>query len=143
MLFPSIFTNGFFDDDDDEWNRRFFSEPMVRASVMKTDVKENDKDYELSIELPGFTKDDVKAELADGFLTVTAAKIEDNDKIDENGKYIRRERYQGTCSRSFYVGKEITQDDVHAKFEDGVLKITVPKKEEKEVEENRRISIEG
>jgi HSP20 family molecular chaperone IbpA len=143
MLFPSIFTNGFFDDDDDEWNRRFFSEPMVRASVMKTDVKENDKDYELSIELPGFTKDDVKAELADGFLTVTAAKKEDNDKKDENGKYIRRERYQGTCSRSFYVGKEITQDDVHAKFEDGVLKITVPKKEEKEVEENRRISIEG
>lgn len=143
MLFPSIFTNGFFDDDDDEWNRRFFSEPMARASVMKTDVKENDKDYELSIELPGFTKDDVKAELADGFLTVTAAKKEDNDKKDENGKYIRRERYQGTCSRSFYVGKEITQDDVHAKFEDGVLKITVPKKEEKEVEENRRISIEG
>ena len=143
MLFPSIFTNGFFDDDDDEWNRRFFSEPMVRASVMKTDVRENDKDYELSIELPGFTKDDVKAELADGFLTVTAAKKEDNDKKDENGKYIRRERYQGTCSRSFYVGKEITQDDVHAKFEDGVLKITVPKKEEKEVEENRRISIEG
>lgn len=143
MLFPSIFTNGFFDDDDDEWNRRFFSEPMVRASVMKTDVKENDKDYELSIELPGFTKDDVKAELADGFLTVTAAKKEGNDKKDENGKYIRRERYQGTCSRSFYVGKEITQDDVHAKFEDGVLKITVPKKEEKEVEENRRISIEG
>lgn len=142
MLFPSIFSDGFFNDDD-EWNRRFFSEPMARASVMKTDVKENDKDYELSIELPGFSKDDVKAELSDGFLTVTASKKEDNDKKDDNGKYIRRERYQGTCSRSFYVGKEMTQDDVHAKFEDGVLKITVPKKDEKEVEENRRISIEG
>jgi HSP20 family protein len=142
MLFPSIFSDGFFNDDD-EWNRRFFSEPMARASVMKTDVKENDKDYELSIELPGFSKDDVRAELSDGFLTVTASKKEDNDKKDDNGKYIRRERYQGTCSRSFYVGKEMTQDDVHAKFEDGVLKITVPKKDEKEVEENRRISIEG
>ncbi|MCI1304623.1 MAG: Hsp20/alpha crystallin family protein [Lachnospiraceae bacterium] len=143
MLFPSIFTNGFFDDDDDEWDRRFFSEPMARASVMKTDVKENDSDYELSIELPGFSKDDIQAQLNDGYLTVTASKKEDNDKKDENGKYIRRERYQGSCSRSFYVGRELTQDDIHAKFEDGVLKISVPKKAESEVEEKKHISIEG
>lgn len=143
MLFPRIFTNGFFDDDDDEWNRRFFNEPTARASVMKTDVKENGDNYEVAIELPGFSKEDIQAELKDGYLTVTASKSENNDKKDEDGKYIRRERYQGTCQRSFYVGKELTQDDIHAKFEDGVLKMTIQKKAAQEVEDNKHIAIEG
>lgn len=111
---------------------------------MSTDVKENDRGYELHIELPGYKKEDVKAELKDGTLTINASMKKENDEKDENGKYIRRERYCGNCSRSFYVGDAIEQEDIKAKFEDGILKVFVPKKEAKPaVEEKKYITIEG
>lgn len=113
-------------------------------NLMKTDVKETDNTYEVDIDLPGFKKDEVTASLNNGYLTISAAKGLDKDKKDENGKYIRRERYAGSMSRSFYVGEDITESDVHAKFEDGILKLTLPKKESaKAVEEKGRIAIEG
>ena len=110
--------------------------------MMKTDVKETDQGYELDIELPGYKKEDVRAQLKDGYLTVQAAKNMNNDEKNEQGAYIRRERYAGTMSRSFYVGDNVTEEDIHAKFEDGILKLSVPKKEAKKVEENKYITIQ-
>ena len=113
-------------------------------SVMRTDVKENNTGYELHIDLPGYKKEDVKADLMDGNLTITATSNVENDKKDENGRFIRRERFYGNCSRSFYVGEHVEQTDIKAKFEDGILKIFVPKKEAKPVvEEKKYITIEG
>jgi HSP20 family molecular chaperone IbpA len=112
--------------------------------LMQTDVEEKDNGYEITMNLPGFKKEDVKGEIKDGYLTVTASTNTNNDEKDKDGKFIRRERYSGTCSRSFYVGEEVTQDDIKAKFKDGVLKVTVPKKEAKPaVEESKYIAIEG
>ena len=105
--------------------------------------QEKDTEYEVDIDLPGFKKEDVKAELKDGYLTICAAKGTDREEKKEDGKYIRKERYSGNMSRSFYVGKNMTQEDIHAKFEDGILKLTVPKKEAKKVEEKNYITIEG
>ena len=94
--------------------------------------------------MPGFNKEDLKAELKEGYLTISASTNKDNGEKDENGKYIRRERYVGSCSRSFYVGEDIKQDDIKAKFENGILKISVPKKESQpKVEEDKHIAIEG
>ena len=141
MLMPSIFGNDWFDD--------FFGYPFGSYSVstnemMKTDIKDTENGYEITMSLPGVKKEDVKAELKDGYLTIQATSGTNNDTKDENSKYIRRERYYGTCSRSFYVGDEVTQEDIRAKFEDGTLKLTVPKKEAKPaVEEKKYISIEG
>ena len=114
------------------------------ANLMRTDVKDTASAYEIEIELPGVKKENVKAELKNGYLTITASTGSNKEEKQENGTYIRRERYAGTCSRSFYVGDEMKQEDIKAKFEDGVLKITVPKKEEKPVVENNSyITIEG
>lgn len=111
---------------------------------MKTDIKEKDKEYEVDIELPGYKKEDVKAELKDGYLTISAAKNVSTEDKKEDGKYIRKERFSGNVSRSFYVGEDMTQEDIHAKFEDGILKLTVPKKEAKKVEDKKSyITIEG
>ena len=114
------------------------------ASVMSTDVKESEDGYELHIELPGYKKEDVKAELRDGNLTISAVKNTEKEQKDENGKYIHRERFYGNCSRSFYVGDAVKEEDIKAKFEDGILKVFVPKKEAKPaVEEKKYITIEG
>ena len=111
---------------------------------MKTDIKDTKEGYELDIELPGYNKEDVSAELKDGYMTISASTKSDEGEKDENGKYIRRERYYGSCSRSFYVGEAITQEDIKARFENGILKLFVPKKEEKPaVEEKKYITIEG
>ncbi|WP_321018140.1 Hsp20/alpha crystallin family protein, partial [Eisenbergiella porci] len=100
--------------------------------------------FELDIDMPGFNKEDLKAELKEGYLTISASTNKDDGEKDENGRYIRRERYVGSCSRSFYVGEDIKQDDIKAKFENGILKISVPKKEaQPKVEEDKHIAIEG
>ena len=145
MLMPSIFGEDLFDDC-----MRFPVERETRnytnrtADLMKTDIKDKDGNYELSIDLPGFNKEDMKIQLKEGYLTIQAARTDNRDEKDENGKYVRRERYTGRCSRSFFVGKTIQQEDVHAKYENGVLKVTFPKEEtKKEVEEKKCISIEG
>lgn len=110
---------------------------------MKTDIKESDTAYEMDIDLPGFKKEDVSAKLENGYLTITAAKGLDKDEKNDKGVYIRRERYSGQCARTFYVGEAVTQEDIKAKFEDGILKVTIPKVEPKKVEDKKYIAIEG
>ncbi|MBR0132968.1 MAG: Hsp20/alpha crystallin family protein [Lachnospiraceae bacterium] len=159
MLMPRIFGEDLFDDFMDDFfrpaPREFRGEkpakgckvpariPSQRVNVMKTDIKENEEGFELEVDLPGYKKEDVKAELKDGYLTISASKNEENETKDEKGKYIRRERYVGSCQRSFYVGENLDENDIKAKFEDGILKLSVPKKEPKpEVEEKKYIMIE-
>ena len=145
MLMPSIFGENLFDDWMD------FSFPNVdkalygknASHVMKTDIRETDQSYELDVDLPGFKKDEVTAKLENGYLTIQAAKGLDKDEKGKDGKYIRRERYAGAMSRSFYVGENLKQEDIHAKFEDGILKLTVPKEVPAAVEQNQYIAIEG
>jgi HSP20 family protein len=145
MMMPSIFGENLFDDwMDFPFNSGFFGRGNANtANLMKTDVKETDEAYELDIDMPGVKKEDINAQLEDGYLTVTVTRNVDNDKKDENGKYIRRERYSGNMSRSFYVGDGITQEEVQAHFENGILKLIIPKKENKAVDEKKYISIEG
>ena len=138
MLMPTIFTRDLFDDMFDP---RFYG--YQNSDLMRTDVKETESGYEVSIDLPGVKKDDVKAELKDGYLTISATVNQDNDEKDSEGKYIRRERYTGTMQRSFYVGDDVTQEDIRAKFEDGILKLSIPKKDAKAVETKKTIAIEG
>ena len=146
MLMPSIFGENLFDDFFDDFYRPAQRVPAQEKkpfqSVMRTDVKETETGYDLAIELPGFKKEDVKAELKDGYMTISAASTRENEQKGEDGKYIRRERYSGACSRSFYVGEAVTEEDISAKFEDGILHVTVPKKEQKPaVEEKKYIPI--
>ena len=113
-------------------------------NMMKTDVRETESEYEVDIDLPGFKKDEVTAELNDGYITISAAKSLDKEKKDKKtGKYIRRERYAGSMSRSFYVGEGITQDEIAAKFEDGILQLKIPKKADRAVAGKNYIAIEG
>ena len=149
MLMPSIFGENLFDDwmdfpfDDDFFGRKNPLYGKHAKNMMKTDVRETDNGYELDIDLPGFKKDEISAQLKDGYLTISAAKGLDKDEKEKDGKYIRRERYAGTMSRSFYVGEGVEQDDIHAKYENGILKLSIPKKDAKEVEQKKYISIEG
>ena len=142
MMLPSIFGENLLDNwFDDGWNSWDYS----NTSLMNTDIKENDNDYELTMNLPGVKKEDVTAELKDGYLTISASKGLDKDEQEkETGKYIRRERYAGACQRSFYVGEDITEQDIKAEFKHGILKLFVPKKEAKPaVEQKKYITIEG
>jgi len=145
MLMPSIFGENLLDDFFDMPTfPRFREYSTATNKVMHTDVKELANGYEIAMDLPGFKKGDVQVELKDGYLTVNASTNSSNNETDKEGKYIRRERYSGSCSRSFYVGEVIKQEDVKARFEDGVLKLNVPKKEAvPEVEEKKYIAIEG
>ena len=148
MMMPSIFGENLFDDFMDfPFEREFFGRrPLYGNSeknIMKTDVKETEKAYELDIDLPGFKKDEVTAKLENGYLTISATKGMNKDEQNKEGKYIRRERYAGAMSRSFYIGENVQQEDIHAKFEDGILKLTVPKENPKKVGEKKYISIEG
>jgi len=136
-MLPSIFGENLFDD--------FFSDPFEMMmpqsrnplygkhakNLMKTDVRETENSFEVDMDLPGFKKDEVNLELKDGYLTVSADKALDKDKKDNEGRYIRQERWSGSCSRSFYVGENVKPEDVHAKFEDGILKLSIPKAEKK------------
>ena len=151
---PSIFGEDMFDDFMRDFP--FFDENACNKiekklygrhakNMMKTDIKELEGGYELEMDLPGFTKDEITAELKDGYLTVSATKGLDKDEQEkETGKYIRRERYAGACQRSFYVGEDITEQDIKAEFKHGILKLFVPKKEaQPKVENKKYVAIEG
>lgn len=146
-MLPSIFGENLFDD--------FFGDPfgmMPRGrdplygkharNLMRTDVRETEDSYELDVDLPGFKKDEINVELKDGYVTISAAKGLDKDETDKNGKYIRQERYTGACSRSFYVGTSIQPEDISAKYEGGVLRLSVPKNVKKQLPEKKIIAIE-
>ena len=153
MLMPSIFGENLFDDfftpfyydDKDEKKAEKKLYGHRAQNLLRTDIKETKEGYELVIDVPGFKKDEVKVALKDGYLTVSAAKGLDEEEDDKKtGRYIRRERYAGTLSRSFYVGDAVSEEDIHAKYEDGILKLSVPKKAPKVVEEkDGYIAIEG
>lgn len=147
MLMPSIFSESLLDSFIDEFaNPRGKSARIMTpgSGVMRTDIKENDKEFELEIELPGFKTEDIKVSLKDGYLTVNARSESESSDKDEKGNYLRRERYYGSCSRSFYVGENLDENDISAKFNAGILRIVVPKKQEvPEVEEQKYIRIEG
>ena len=131
MLMPSIFGENLFDDFMDGFPFGNYRNASSFGSLMKTDM-------------PGFKKEDIRAELKNGYLTIEAESSQENQEKDEKGRYIRRERYSGSCRRSFYVGKEVTQEDIRAKFDNGILRLTVPKKEAlPKKEENHYIAIEG
>lgn len=148
-MLPSIFRDNLFDDmfDFDDFDKEFnrMMRPLYgkhAQNMMKTDVRETDNSYEMDIDLPGFKKDEIKVELDNGYLSISAAKGLDKDEEKKDGKYIRRERYAGSMNRTFYVGSQLTQQDIQAKFEDGILKISVPKKDVQQIEQNKYIAIE-
>ena len=147
-MLPSIFGENLFDE--------FFANPFGLVTtapaeealygkharnLMKTDVRELDNSYELDIDLPGFKKDEITVDLKNGYLTIGASKGLDKDQKDADGKYIRRERYSGVCSRSFYVGTAVRPEDISAKYEDGILKLSVPKAVKRELPETTSIAI--
>ena len=151
MLYPSIFGERLFDDffdfpqwpdfrDFDKMQKRIYGRHPER--LMKTDVHEHDDHYEVDIDLPGFKKEEIKLELSNGYLTISAAKDHEN-KEEKEGKVLRQERYSGSMQRSFFVGEQITEEDVKAKFEHGVLSLEVPKKEAPKIPEKKTIMIEG
>lgn len=153
MLMPSIFGENMFDE--------FFRDPFFDSrdmkklekklygrrgkNLMKTDIRESDTGYELEMDLPGFRKDEIRASLRDGYLTISAAKGLDKDEQENtSGRYIRQERYAGACERSFYVGEDMTEDDIKGEFKHGILRLSISKKEAKPLaEEKKYISIEG
>ncbi len=140
MLMPSIFGETFLDNFFDE----SFGSTYQTGHMMNTDIQETAEGYLLTMDMPGAKKEDVKAELKDGYLTVQATSGADRDKKDAEGRYIRRERYFGSSSRSFYVGEDVKQEEIKAKFEDGTLKLLIPKKEARtQVEQTKYIPIEG
>ena len=146
-MLPSLFGESLFDRFfDDSLEKEFFGtyNPLYgkhAKNLMKTDVKDVNDHYEVAVDLPGFQKDEVNVELENGYLTISAAKGLDKDQKDDEGHYIRQERYSGSCSRSFYVG-DIQPEDIHAKYEDGILKLTLPKADQKAIEHQNRIAIQ-
>ena len=153
MMVPYMFNDDLMDDlFNDNWERDFdramhTMQPRSMfgkrsANVMKTDVRETKDGYDVFVDLPGFKKEDVKAQLNDGYLTISAEHSSEDGEKDKDGKYIRRERYSGSYSRSFYVGDGVTQEDIAAKFENGTLKLTVPKKDALPEKQTRYIAIE-
>lgn len=150
MLMPSIFGENLFDDDwmsfpfeRDLWGRKNPLYGKNAKNMMKTDIREHEGGYELDIDLPGFKKDEICVNLENGYLTISAAKGLDKDEKDKEGKYIRRERYAGAMQRSFYVGDVLTHEDIKARFEDGILRLSIPKKDAKALETKKTIAIEG
>ena len=146
---PSIFGENLFDDFMNDFRLPAFPDVDKELygkhakNLMKTDVKETEKGYEVDMDLPGFKKDEIQMKLEDGMLTISAAKGLDKDEKDKKGKYVRRERYAGSLSRSFYVGDNVTVEDIHPKYENGILSFNVPKEQEKIEPKSKYIAIEG
>lgn len=149
MMMPSIFSENLFDNFMDDFafpvfpdvNRTLYGKNA--RNLMKTDVKETENEYKVDIDLPGFAKDEIKMQLDHGYLTVSAAKGLDKEEKDEEGRYVRKERFAGNISRSFYVGEHITEEDIHPKYENGILSFSFPKENKKPVEQKKYIAIEG
>ena len=154
-MLPSIFGESLFDeffDEAQELEREAFDMSTEEENalygksarnIMKTDVKETDTGYKVDVDLPGFDKDQINVEFNDGYLCIQASKEVNKEEKQESGKYIRKERYSGNVMRSFYIGEDMNKDDIHAKYENGILELTFPKGKEKKVENTRRILIEG
>ena len=148
-MLPSIFGENLFDDlfgfsafpELRDIDRKLYGRNAVRE--MRTDVREHDDCYEVDVDLPGFKKEEISLSLENGYLTISAAKGLDHEKTTKHGKVIRQERYAGAMQRSFYVGDQLTNEDVTAKFENGVLMLTIPKKEPKKLPDRKTIAIEG
>ncbi len=142
-MFGDFFTDPWFDDKEfKDMQKKLYGHRA--KNVMSTDVKEVENGYELEMDLPGFKKDEIKASVENGYLTISAARgLDEDEKDKKSGKYIRRERYAGACERSFYVGEGISQDDIKASFQHGILKLFIPKEPEKSVEEKKYVAIEG
>jgi HSP20 family protein len=149
MMMPSIFGENLFDDFMNDFAFPAFPDidktlyGKHAKNLMKTDVKDTEAGYEVDIDLPGFKKDEIQMDLSEGVLTVSAEKGLDKEEGDKDSKYVRRERYAGSMSRSFYVGKHITEEDIHPKYENGILSFTIPKEADKVVAEKKHIAIEG
>ena len=153
MMMPRIFGENLFDDFMDfpfnkDFEKNFFGNknPLYgkhAKNMMKTDVRETENGYEVDIDLPGFKKEQINAHLDNGYLTISASKGLDKDKTDKDGHYIRQERYVGSMSRSFFVGEGITEEEIKAKYEDGILKLSIPKKDIKPLENKNQIKIES
>ena len=147
MMMPSIFRENLFDNFMEDFGFPAFPDidkalyGKHAKNLMKTDVKEKDGSYIVDIDLPGFKKDEIQMQLDNGYLTVSATKGLDKDESDEAGNYVRRERYAGSMSRSFYVGEHVTEKDIHPKYENGILRFTVPKEEVKPVEEKKHFTL--
>ena len=156
MLLPRVFGEDLLDDFfgwddfpffDDKYSRNMEKKLYGRRAknLMKTDIRETEEGYELTIDLPGFKREDVKASLENGYLTISAQKGFDQEETEKKtGRYIRRERYAGACQRSFYVGDGVTEDEIKGEFKHGILRLTIPKKEARPaVEEKKYVAIEG
>ena len=148
MMMPSIFGENLFDDFVDSFDNEFFGKknPLYGKhgkNMMKTDIKETDNSYEVDIDLPGFKKEEITVTLQQGYLTISTQKGIGRDEKDSEGRYIRKERYAGSMSRSFYVGDDLNNEDIKAKYEDGILRLTVPKKDKQAIEDKKHIMIEG
>ena len=151
MLLPSIFGENLLDDWSDfgfpstvhwpEVDHKLYGKNAI--NIMKTDVHEHDEGYEVDIELPGFKKDEIELSLENGYMSVSASKSVKEDEKDKKGKLIRKERYSGSMQRSFYGGENITEEDIKARFEDGILKLSIPKKDVPKAPEKKTIAIEG
>lgn len=140
-MLPSIFGGNMFDDFfGNTFDRNFFGGDAGKA-LMKTDVKEHDDCYQVEMDLPGFQKEDISVDLKNGYLTVNATKNMDKGENDQNGCYIRQERYAGSCSRTFYVG-DLKPEEIKCKYDSGVLQLTIPKKDVAVIENPSRIAIE-
>jgi len=147
-MLPSIFGENLLDDwFDFPFDKEFFGgrNPLYgkhAKNLMRTDVRETENSYELDVDLPGFKKEDIKATVENGYLTISAAKGLEKNEEGKKGEFIRRERYTGECSRSFYIGEDVNENEIQARFEDGILKLSVPKKEVQQVETKKFIAIE-
>lgn len=149
MMLPSILGESLFDNFLDDFAFPTFQNAEKTLygkngrNLMKTDVRETNDGYSVDIDLPGFKKEEIQMHLMKGYLVVNAAKNMDKDEKDDTGKYVRRERYSGSMSRSFYVGDGVTEDDIHPRYENGILSFCLPKKDKKAAEQPKRISIQG